>query len=117
MSKLTLYSNRGGFDVVMDAGSLRVVEPVYVVNEFDGYDGYSATWELDPSKMYVFIRIFEMKGGDYDVWACLGKVPEDNAVACERRYHFWARSVSAGVGKALRAMRLLRDDEVWLPLI
>jgi len=115
MSKLTLYSNRSGFDVVMDAESLRVIEPVCVVNEFDDYDGYDATWELDPNKKYLIIQIIKMKGGDYDIWTYLGKVPEDNTIAYKKRYHFWARSIPTGIGKALRVMKLLRDDEVWLP--
>jgi hypothetical protein len=115
MPNLTLYSNDGSIDIVIDAKTLRIIEPVSVRNVFDDYDGWEATWKLDPGKKYLIIKMIKLRGGGYDVWAYLGKVPKDNTMTYKKRYHFWAKSIPTGIGRALRVMKLLRDDEVWLP--
>ncbi len=114
MPNLTLYSNDGSINIVIDVRTLRIIEPTCVRNVFDDYDGWEATWKLDPSKEYLIIEMIKLRGGGYDVCVYLGKVPKDNTIIYKKKYHFWARSIPTGIGKALRVMKLLRDDKVWL---
>ena len=112
MPRLTLYSNDGSIDIVIDAKTLRIIEPTSIRNVFDDYDGWEATWKLEPDRRYIIIEMIKLRGSGYDVWAYLGKVPSDNTIAYKKRRHIWAKSIPSGIGKVLKDMRLLRDDRV-----
>jgi len=100
---------------VIDAKTLRIIEPTSVRNVFDEYDGWEATWKLEPDRKYLIVEMIKFRDGGYDVWAYLGKVPKDNTILYKKKRHFWARSIASGIGKVLKDMKLVRDEEVWLP--
>ena len=117
-AKLITFSLfNGEVCIVMDAETLRVIEPTSVRNVFDEHEGYELAWNLEINRKYVIIQMLHnWRHNTFDVWADLIEV-KGNTLTRLRNYEFQSRTVHRAIGRALRKMRLLRTKTQYSYLI
>jgi len=111
---VTFFLFNGEVCIVMDAETLRVIEPTSVRNVFGEYEGYELTWNLEPNRRYVIIQMLRnWRYNTFDVWADLIEIKDDTLTRL-RNYKFQSRTVHSAIGRALRKMKLLRTRYSYL---